>query len=91
MITLAISVVVGMLGSSYSLFMNAIGKIQLQLYILAAQALLFFPLSYMFFKFGFGLVSVVLPQIIFAFASAAFMRVQYNKVVMQKAEGIWIK
>lgn len=90
-ISLAISTIIGMWSGTYGLFLNGIGKIQLQLYILGTQAILFFPLSYLFYKLGFGLVAIVVTQIIFSVASVVFMTIQYHKIINQKAQGIWIK
>jgi O-antigen/teichoic acid export membrane protein len=90
-IALAISSIINTWSATFSLFLNGIGKIQLQLYLLGFQALLFFPLSYVFFKSGFGLVSIVATQIIFYLTSALFMTIQYKKIINQKANGIWFK
>lgn len=90
-IALAIYSIVNMWSGTYGLFLNGIGKIHLQLYIIGIQALLFFPLSFLFYKLGFGLISIVVTQIIFSFVSVFFMTVQYNKIINQKAKGIWFK
>jgi len=90
-IALAISTIVGMWSGTYGLFLNGIGKVHLQLYLLGIQALLIFPLSYFFYKLGFGLVSIVAPQIIFALTSVLVMTTQYNKIISQKAMGIWLR
>jgi O-antigen/teichoic acid export membrane protein len=90
-ISLAFLNILTMLNGTYSLFLNGIGKITLQLYLVGIQAFLFFPLSYLFYKLGFGLVSIVSVQIIFSSALLYFMIKQYNKIINQTAEGIWIK
>lgn len=90
-IALAVLSIVVMLNGTYGLFLNGIGKIQLQLYLLGIQAILFFPLSYLFYKLGFGLVSIVVVQIIFSIVSVGFMIRQYDKIINQKAKGIWFK
>ncbi len=90
-ITLAIFNILTMVSGTYGLFLNAIGKIQLQLYLLTAQAILFLPLSYLFFKMNFGLVSIVAAQIIFAAVNSYFMVKQYNKIIRNQALGIWFK
>jgi O-antigen/teichoic acid export membrane protein len=90
-IALAIFNMLTMWSGTFSLFLNAIGRIQLQLYILGVQALLFFPLSYIFYKLNFGLISIVAVQILFAAVSVNFFSIQYNKVITQKAKGIWFK
>ncbi len=90
-IALAISSIISMRSGTYGLFLNGIGKIELQMYLLGIQALLFFPLSYLFYKLGFGLVSIVATQTIFAIASVYYMTTQYNKIINQRATGIWFK
>jgi len=90
-IALAIYTIVGMWSGTYGLFLNGIGKIQLQFYVLGVQALLFFPLSYLFFKLDFGLISIVMAQIIFSIASAFFITKQYHKIINQRARGIWLR
>jgi len=90
-IALAVSSIIGMVSGTYGLFLNGIGKIQLQLYILVIEALLIFPLTYLFYKLGFGLISIVAVQIIFYSVGSYFIVRQYNKIINQKATGIWIK
>lgn len=88
---LAVSGIIGSWGATYSLFLNSLGKLRIQLYLLGAQSLLFFPLSYLFYYLGFGLVSIVVVQIIFNCSNAVLMTVQYNKIILRKASGIWLK
>ena len=90
-IALALFNILVMWSGTFSLFLNAIGKIQLQLYLLGLQALLFFPLSYLFYKMGFGLISIVAVQIIFSIVSILFLTIQYSKILNHKATGIWNK
>ena len=90
-IALGISAIVRTLFSTYSLFLNGIGKIRLQFYTMLGQAILFFPLSYLLFKLNFGLISIVIPGILFGLVSSGLFIVQYKKIINQKATGIWIK
>ncbi|MBU3928637.1 MAG: oligosaccharide flippase family protein [Bacteroidetes bacterium] len=90
-IALAIFSLLSMWSGTYGLFLNSVGKIHLQIYILSLQALIFFPLSYLFYKLNFGLVSIVAAQIIMALLGVYFMTVQYNKIINQKASGIWLR
>lgn len=90
-VALAISSIINTWSATFSLFLNGIGKIQIQLYILGIQAMLFYPLSYLFYKLNFGLASVVAAQILFYISSAFLMTIQYKKILSQRAEGIWNK
>lgn len=77
--------------NKYTLFLNGVGKIKLQLYILGGQSLLYIPLSYLFYKLQFGLSSVVISQIILYIPAAPIYYKQYHKVINDNAEGIWEK
>jgi len=88
-IAMAVSSIIGTWSSTYSLFLNGIGKINLQLVIVAIQAILFFPLSYFFYKLNFGLIALVSTQIIFAIFSSYLMYFQYKKIITNSAKGIW--
>ncbi len=90
-ITLGISSIISTWSLTFTLFLNGIGIIRLQLCVLFIQALLFFPLSYLFYKLNFGLSSLVIPGIIFAIFSAFIFTIQYKKIINYRADGIWIK
>jgi O-antigen/teichoic acid export membrane protein len=90
-------IVLGVLGigetytATYSLFLNSIGKIRLQFFTLLISALLFIPLVLMLNSLGFGLISLVLPSILFAFVNSVIFKIQYNKIMNKKALGVWNK
>jgi O-antigen/teichoic acid export membrane protein len=90
-LALAVSGIINMWSSTYSLFLNGIGRIKLQTLIISIQAFLIFPLSYLFYKLGFGLVSIVAVQIIFYTANAIIFTKQYKKIINKSAQGIWSK
>ena len=90
-ITLGLANIIGMRGSVYTLFLNGIGKIHLQIYILGLQAFLFIPLSYLFYKLNFGLSSIVLAQLLFYISNAVIFSKQYKKIIENNAIGIWAK
>jgi O-antigen/teichoic acid export membrane protein len=91
LIVLALSSIFTNYTASYSMFLNGIGKIELQFYVLIIQATLFFPLSFCFFKMGLGLISIVIPQLLFYLISSIIMKMQYEKIIHQSARGIWLK
>lgn len=88
-LVISITSIVTNFTATYSMFLNGIGKITIQLYLLTFQAILYFPLSYFFFKLNFGLNSVILPQFIFYLISSLIMKIQYKKIINKKAEGLW--
>jgi O-antigen/teichoic acid export membrane protein len=90
-IALSVSSIISMWSGTFTLFLNGIGKIQLQLYLLGLQAILFFPLSYLFYRLQFGLISIVAAQILFYVSSAGLFTIQYNRIIHKTAHGIWLK
>jgi len=90
-VTMAVLNIVTTWSGTYSLFLNGIGKIRLQLYLQSIQALLFLPLSYFFYKLGLGLISIVIPQILLYSVIAYYMTIQYKKIINQTATGIWYR
>ena len=87
-ITLGISSIFGTWSSTFTLFLNGIGKIRLQFRVQLIQALLFFPLSYFFYKLNFGLSSLVIPGIIFVTFGAFIFTIQYKKIISKTAFGV---
>lgn len=90
-IGLSVSSIISTWDGTYGLFLNGIGKIHLQIYIVVIQAFIFVPLSYIFYKLNFGLVSIVMAQIVLYTFSSIIKTVQYNKIINLSANGIWIK
>lgn len=90
-IALACSGIIHTFYNKYTLFFNGIGKIRLQFWLLLFQALFFIPLSYMFFKLKFGLVSLVAAQILLYAVTAVFSYIQYRKIITDTATGVWFK
>jgi len=90
-IVLGISSILSTWTSTFTLFLNGIGKIRLQFYVQIFQALLFIPLSYLFYKLDFGLASLVIPGIIFATVGVFIFTIQYRKIISQTAYGVWYK
>jgi len=88
-IALAVSSVINTWGATFSIFLNGIGKIRIQLYFLGTQAILIFPLTYLFYKLNFGLISIVLVQVLFYSVDAFIYTFQYKSIISQRAEGIW--
>lgn len=88
---LAFASIANNLMSTYSLFLNGIGKIRLQFYLLVIQAILYFPLTWLFYNLNLGIVSVVIPQVLFQLTCSVLMVAQYKKIVERRASGIWFK
>ena len=88
-VSFCIYAILNMVVSVYSLFLNAIAKIQIQIYVLLIQAIWFVPLSYLLFLNDFGLKSIVIVQITFGVFSSIIYYVQANKIMNNNAIGLW--
>ena len=74
----------------YSHFLNGVGKIKLQLYSGIFGAVINIPLAIYLGK-QLGIYGVLLSTTILAVISAIWSPIQYNKLINNKAEGIWNK
>jgi O-antigen/teichoic acid export membrane protein len=76
--------------SNYRMFLNGIGKIQLQFYITLLQATLHLPLVFLASSFLglYGLLSVFL---LWPFVNSIWESIQYKRIVTGTASGIWNK
>ena len=88
-ISFCLYAILNMIVSAYSLFLNSVAKIKIQIYLLSIQAILFLPLSYLFYINDYGLKSIVIVQILFGISSTVIYYVQYKKIINEKAEGLW--
>ncbi|MDR3666520.1 MAG: hypothetical protein P4L35_06745 [Ignavibacteriaceae bacterium] len=76
----------------FTMFINGVGKIQLQLILSFVSAVLFIPLAYFFIKyFHFGIEGIVLASIIGNIEGFVFAPIQYYKIINNKAFGVWNK
>ncbi len=90
-IVLAISAIISTLGNTYTLFLNGIGKIRLQIYLQLFQAILFIPMVFLFYSMDLGLSSMVIPNILYGIVSFLVFLKQYNKIISRSANGVWNK
>jgi Na+-driven multidrug efflux pump len=73
-------------------YINGVGRIKLQLFIVAFQCIISVPLAILFAKyFNFGTTGVILAININLFVPAIFIPIQYKKLITNKAQGIWLK
>lgn len=89
-VSLALSIYVVMLcwTNIYSLFLNGAGKIKLQLYISFLTMLFNIPLAIYLGK-KIGIAGIVLSTIILCAISIIIEPIQANKLINNKAKGIW--
>lgn len=79
-------------GGVYNIFINATGKIKLQVMCLILVVLFYIPLVYLFIHvFKLGIISIPLAQLCSNFYSLFIARIQYKKLISGTATGIWNK
>lgn len=71
-------------------FMNGVGKIQLQFYVTAIQSIIHIPMAIFLSKL-FGLKGILFVLIIWSFMNAIWEQIQYQRIINNKANGIWNK
>lgn len=74
----------------YSQFLNGIGKVKLQLIISIFGSIINIPLA-IYFCNQFGLFGTVLSTIAISLFGAIIFPIQFNKLILNKANGIWNK
>ncbi len=74
----------------YNYYINATGKIKIQLYLSLLMALINIPLSiYIAKSLDFGVVGVMISTIICIAPGVIFSRIQFKKIISETAKGIW--
>ena len=77
-------------GTIFVMFINGIGKVQLQLVVSIVGAIINIPLSYFFGKTcGMGSAGVILASTICIGYGPFFAPFQFKKIISGKAKGIW--
>ena len=74
--------------SVYIYFLNGIGKVKLQLYSAVIGMIVNIPLAIYLGK-HLGIAGVLLSSVILNGANLTWTIVQYNKIINNKATGIW--
>lgn len=85
---LAIYVIMNTWTNIYTLFLNGTGKIKLQLYVSLLGMLINIPMAIYLGK-KMGIAGIILSTIILCSISTILEPIQANKLISQKAEGIW--
>lgn len=76
----------------YTYFINGTGKVKLQMYSIAATAIINVPLSVFLAKdLGLGVSGVILATILCLIPHIILCPLQYSKIINNKASGIWNK
>ena len=76
----------------FNYFINGVGKIKLQLCQTVLMSLLNIPISIFFASYcGFGPSGIIFGTIICLIPGVFFSTIQSNKIINQRADGIWFK
>ncbi len=86
--TIVFYIIINAWNAIFSVFLNGVGKIKLQLYAAIAGSLVNIPLA-LFLGKQIGISGVVLSTCLLGIANAIWSPVQYFKIINGKAKGIW--
>ncbi len=85
---IAIYVILNAWNGIFSNFLNGVGKIKLQLYIALFGSLVNIPLA-IFLGKELGIYGVILSTTLISLLASVISPIQYNKIINNKAQGIW--
>jgi O-antigen/teichoic acid export membrane protein len=87
---LAITIIVNLGAYIYSIFLNGVGIIKIQLLLAIVGMIIYVPLAIFFGKL-FGLPGVIMTTFMVNAVNLIFFTVQYKRIVNSRAKGIWSK
>lgn len=89
-ITMFLYAIIYLFSSPFSSFLNGVGKIKLNFYLVILEALSFFPYVYLFTKyFNFGVAGIMIASIACELPLRISQPIQYLKIINSRATGIW--
>ena len=84
----AVYIVTNIWNTLYSLLLNGMGKIRLQLYVSLLGTVLNVPLAILLGR-SFGIEGVVLSSVLLNLISATYAPIQVRRLLNRKASGVW--
>ncbi|HXB35692.1 MAG TPA: MATE family efflux transporter [Puia sp.] len=91
-ITMCIFTLISLIAAPQHIFLNATGKIRLQLYTAVFTIFMTIPFAWLFCKvLHLGPKGVILAMICTSLPVTILYRIQYNKIMSGKSTGIWVK
>ena len=75
----------------YSYFINGIGKLRLQLIFTTAAAIVFIPLAYLITQYTHSIIWFMIVMCLVNIPGLVVNRIQFYKLINDKAKGIWMK
>jgi O-antigen/teichoic acid export membrane protein len=90
-ITMMCYAIITVILSPYSQFINGFGKLTLSIRITFFKIILFIPIAIFLLKSSAGVAGVMITTVLFNILSAPLYIYQVNKIINNKAKGIWMK
>lgn len=90
-IVMAIYIFILIYSMRYSYFINGIGKLRLQLIFTTAAAVIFIPLAYLATQLSHNIIWFMLVMCLVNIPGLIVNRIQFYKLINDKATGIWSK
>ena len=90
-IVMAIYIFILIYSMRYSYFINGIGKLRLQLIFTTAAAVIFIPLAYLATQLSHNIIWFMLVMCLVNIPGLIVNRIQFYKLINDKATGIWAK
>ncbi len=89
---LCLFVIITIMATPYNTFINGTGKIRLQFYSAVISTVITIPLAILFSRYWhMGPPGIVLATLVTTFPTMILWKIQYKKIIMGKATGIWNK
>jgi O-antigen/teichoic acid export membrane protein len=89
-VALAIYIIINIGAYIYSIFLNGVGIIRIQLMLSVVGTIIYIPLAIIFGKI-FGTPGVVFATSIINVLNLIFFIIQYKKIIRSTATGLWSK
>lgn len=91
-LSMALFVLLTTFNMIYSFFLNGVGKLRIQLYTASFSILINIPLSIVLARYyGLGLSGIILATCFSTGYSTILKVIQYNKLINNRATGLWAK
>jgi len=89
-LALGITIIINIGTYVYSIFLNGVGIIKIQLILAVLGTIIYIPLAILFGKM-IGIPGVILATSLINVVNLVFFIIQYKKIVTSRAKGLWLK
>jgi O-antigen/teichoic acid export membrane protein len=90
LVILLLNVICLMRSTLYRSFMNGVGKIKMQFVVTMVQSVIHIPIAILL-GVNFGVIGVLSTMLIWNAINAIWEPIQFNRIISNKASGIWSK